>query len=192
VQNRFAYLSEIEAIRSHLPEEGIGLEIGVGSGLFAQPLKIDYGVEPSQKMIAKANRRGVKVVKGVAEELPFKNNSCDYALMVTTICFLVDIIKSFEEARLVIKSKGKFIIGFIDKNNPIGKIYQKYKHQNVFYNLAEFYSIAEVTDYMKRANFINFQYTQTIFHIFDKITKVENVKQGIGQGSFVVISGIKK
>jgi hypothetical protein len=45
VQNRFVYLSEIAAIRPHLPEEGMGLEIGVGSGLFAQPFGIDCGLE---------------------------------------------------------------------------------------------------------------------------------------------------
>jgi len=192
VQNSFAYLSEIEAIRPHLPEEGMGLEIGVGSGLFAQPLGIKYGIEPSQKMTAKANMRGVKVVKGVAEELSFTDNSCDYALMVTTICFLDDINKSFEEAWRIIKSKGKFIIGFIDKNSPIGKFYQRYKHQNVFYNLAEFYSVPEVTDYMKQANFINFRYTQTIFQMLNQVKKVEKVKPGFGHGSFVVVSGIKR
>jgi len=30
VQNRFAYLSEIAAICPHLPEEGMGLEMGMG------------------------------------------------------------------------------------------------------------------------------------------------------------------
>ncbi len=39
----FAYQSEVEAIRLLLPDPGKGLEIGVGSGLFAAPLGIQTG-----------------------------------------------------------------------------------------------------------------------------------------------------
>ncbi|NQU27506.1 MAG: hypothetical protein HQ528_04385 [Candidatus Marinimicrobia bacterium] len=54
VHNRYAYQSEIEAVRYHLPNEGRGLEIGVGCGLFAKPLGIHYGVDPSEKMCTRA------------------------------------------------------------------------------------------------------------------------------------------
>ncbi len=37
-RNKFAYLSELEAIKRVLPEKGYGVEIGVGSGRFAAPL----------------------------------------------------------------------------------------------------------------------------------------------------------
>ena len=192
VQNRFSYQSEVEAVRLHVPKKGLGLEIGVGSGLFAEPLGIQYGVEPSTKMFTKASKRGVKVVAGVAEKLPFIDNSYDFVLMVTTICFLDDIIKSFEEARRVIKPKGKLIIGFVDKNSPIGKIYQKYKHQNVFYRFAKFYSVSQITDFLNQTNFNDFHFTQTIFQMLDQIKKVEKIKTGFGHGSFVVVSGIKR
>lgn len=49
VQNRYAYQSEVEAVRRHLSPESRGLGIGVGSGLFAEPLGIHDGVEPSEK-----------------------------------------------------------------------------------------------------------------------------------------------
>ena len=110
VQNRHAYQAEIEAVRCHLPVEGIGLEIGVGSGLFAGPLGIQYGIEPSEKMYTQAVNRGVKVVEGIAEMLPFEDNRYDYALMVTTICFLDNAQKSVNEAHRVIKPGGSLII----------------------------------------------------------------------------------
>ena len=50
-KNKYAYLSEIEAIRKVLPKKGIGLEIGVGTGRFAAPLGIKYGIDPSEKML---------------------------------------------------------------------------------------------------------------------------------------------
>lgn len=36
-RNRFAYLSEIETLKKVISETGRGLEIGVGTGRFAEP-----------------------------------------------------------------------------------------------------------------------------------------------------------
>jgi len=57
-RNKLPYLSELQAIKSQLPENGYGLEIGVGSGRFAAPLGIKLGVEPSKKMGEKLQNRG--------------------------------------------------------------------------------------------------------------------------------------
>jgi hypothetical protein len=92
----------------------------------------------------------------------------------------------------VIKCGGKLIIGLIDKNSTIGKLYQKYRKQNVFYQYATFYSPDEVTFLMKQSGFFEFYFTQTIFRMLDEINKPEIAKAGYGEGSFVVISGLKK
>ncbi len=44
------FQSELEALKKVLPEKGTGLEIGVGSGRFAERLGIQYGVEPARAM----------------------------------------------------------------------------------------------------------------------------------------------
>lgn len=41
---RYAYLSELEAVKYLIPE-GKGIEVGVDSGRFAEPLGIKLGVE---------------------------------------------------------------------------------------------------------------------------------------------------
>jgi len=193
VQNRYAYQSEIKAIQPHLPARGTGLEIGVGSGLFAEPFGILYGVEPSVTMRKQALKRGVKnVVDGVAEKLPFDNHFFDFALMVTTICFLDDLKQAFWEAWRVIKPDGKLIIGFVDKNSSLGKSYEQYKDENVFYRDAIFFSVDEVAGFLNQAHFYGLKYTQTIFQMLDEIKEPEKVKEGYGEGSFVVISGIKR
>lgn len=189
--NRFVYQSEIEAVRRHIPHHGMGIEIGVGSGLFAQPLKIHFGLEPSEKMRTLAAKRGVNVVDGVAEKLPFQDHFYDYALMVTTICFLDDPGKSITEAHRIIREGGKLIIGFVDKESPIGRRYREHQQESLFYKQALFYSTAEIVSMMKQAGFSNFQFTQTIFKRLDKITEAEEVRKGYGTGSFVVISGMK-
>jgi len=59
--NKFAYLSELEALRKVLPEVGRGLEIDVGTGRFAVPLGIDIGIDSSKRMIEIAKERGASV-----------------------------------------------------------------------------------------------------------------------------------
>jgi ubiquinone/menaquinone biosynthesis C-methylase UbiE len=190
-RNRFVYESELRAIREQLPKSNNGIEIGVGSGRFAMPLGIKIGLEPSRKMREMAQKRGIEVIDGVAEKLPFHDSQFGFALMVTTICFLDDMEAAFKEVYRVLKPSGLFIIGFIHKGSPIGKLYQKHKNESVFYRVATFYSVDEVVSHLKQAGFKNFNFTQTIFHNLTEIRNVEPIKEGHGEGSFVVVRAIK-
>jgi len=55
--------------------------------------------------------------------------------MVTTICFLYDIKAAFKEAFRVLKLGGNLIIGFIDKDSPVGILYQQQKSDSEFYQV---------------------------------------------------------
>jgi ubiquinone/menaquinone biosynthesis C-methylase UbiE len=190
-RNKFAYEAELQAIRAQLPESGKGIEIGVGSGRFAAPLGIKLGVEPSNKMRKIAKQRGIDAIDGFAEALPFDNSQFDFALMVTTICFLDDPETAFREVYRVLKVGGCLIIGFIDKDSPVGKLYQDHKEDSVFYKVATFYSVNKVILLLKKAGFKNFNFTQTVFHNLAEIKTVEPFKEGYGEGSFVVIKATK-
>ena len=191
-KNHFVYVSELGAVRAQLPEKGKGIEIGVGTGRFASPLGIELGLEPSARMRRIAEERGIQVVEGVAEDLPFADARFDFALMVTTICFVDDIDVAFREVRRVLKNAGRFIIGFIDKSSALGKLYEKGKSENEFYRSATFYSVDEIISHLKRADFGHFNFAQTIFHRLNEIREIEPVVNGHGEGSFVVISAEKE
>lgn len=191
-RNEFAYESELRAIRKLLPESGEGIEIGVGSGRFAAPLGIKVGVEPSNKMKEIAYKRGIEVVNGVAEALPFDDSRFDFALMVTTICFLDNIETALKEAYRILKPGGCLIIGLIEKNSPVGKLYEQQKRDNVFYKVAVFYSVDEILSYLKETGFKDFNFIQTIFHNLEEIKDIEPVKAGYGEGSFVGIKAMKQ
>ncbi len=191
IKNKYAYQSELLAIKKALPKNGIGIEIGAGSGQFAGPLKIKFGIEPSKKMQQLAIKKNIKVIAGTGEEIPIKNDSFDFALMVTTICFLDDITKTLNETYRIIKEQGFFIVGFIDKKSSLGKNYQQYKDKNVFYKEAAFFSTDEILSYLKKAGFDNFYFLQTIFKPLQMINKIEPVQKGRGTGSFVVIKAQK-
>lgn len=189
--NHFVFQSELTAIKKVIPVKCKGVEIGIGSGIFASLLGIKEGIEPSYAMREKARERNIKVLEGVAEKLPYNDESFEYALMVTTICFIDDVLQAFKEVFRIIKKKGAFIIGFVDKNSPIGKIYLKNKNQNVFYKDAVFYSVEEVYKYLSETNFKIESVLQTVFGMLDTVTEVQMPQNGYGQGSFVVIKAIK-
>ncbi|MBN1298081.1 MAG: class I SAM-dependent methyltransferase [Actinobacteria bacterium] len=191
IKNEYAYQSELNAIKDFMPDFDTAVEIGVGSGKFAVPLKIKSGVDPSDKMKKIAISKGINVFEGIAEELPLADESFDLALMVTTLCFLDDAEKAFSEVHRILKPGGFFINGFVDKNSDTGKIYQKYKEKSLFYKIAVFYSTEEVISLLKLTGFKNFQFRQTIFKPLDKINDVEPVKEGYGEGSFIAIKAQK-
>jgi ubiquinone/menaquinone biosynthesis C-methylase UbiE len=191
-KNRFIYGSELNAIKELFPKSENGIEVGVGSGRFAAPLKIKLGVDPSRKMAKIAQKRGVKVIEGVAEALPFPDSEFDLILMVTTICFLDDIEKAFQEAYRVLKPNGHIIIGFIDAGSPMGKFYQQHKAESKFYGQATFFSVKEVINHLKNAHFIGLQFRQTLFRPLNQSEHIEPVKKGYGEGSFIVVRGTKQ
>lgn len=93
-ENRFIYLSELEALRHFIRAGERGMEIGVGTGRFAAPLGIGVGIDPSRRMGEVASERGISFVGGVAESLPFRSEEFDFVLMMVTICFVDDVKKS--------------------------------------------------------------------------------------------------
>jgi ubiquinone/menaquinone biosynthesis C-methylase UbiE len=189
--NKFAYESELRAIKEQLPESKNGIEIGVGSGRFAAPLGIKLGLDPSKEMRKLAQKKGIQVIDGVAEAIPFGDSQFDFVLMVTTLCFLDDVEAGLKETHRVLRSSGCLILGFIDANSPMGRLYQQKKNDNVFYREATFYSVEEVVAYLKKAGFKDFDFKQTLFCPLTDIREIEPVKEGYGKGSFVVVKATK-
>ena len=138
-----------------------------------------------------AQQRGIKVIYAVAENLPFADSQFDSVLMVTTVCFLDDTKAAFREAYRVLKSGGGLVIGFIDKESPVGRLYRVHKNESVFYREATFYSVKEIVSYLKEIGFKDFSFMQTIFNNLPEIKEIEPIKEGYGEGSFVVVRAMK-
>ena len=190
-KNKFAYGSELAALKRIIPLNGKGIEIGVGSGQFAGPLEIRIGIDPSQKMIELAVLKNIRVMKGIAEALPVQDEMFDFALVVTTICFLDNIEKAFREIYRILKPSGGIIVGFVDKDSPVGKAYQAHQNESVFYKEARFFSVDEVVMYLRQAGFHDFSFNQTIYKPLKEIKKIERIENGYGTGSFIIVEGEK-
>ena len=138
-----------------------------------------------------AKRQGIEVVSAIGEYLPFINEAVDFVLMVTTVCFLDDVDKSFREVYRILKNGGVFIIGLVDRESPLGQVYLRNKDKNPFYRHATFYSTNEIVEAMKMVGFKGFSFCQTIFGHLADVTADEPVRPGYGEGSFVVVAGKK-
>ncbi len=191
-ENRPVYDSELEAVRHFIPAEGKGIEVGIGTGRFAIPLNIAEGIEPSAAMRNYSERLGLRVFEGVAENLPLENDSYDFVLMVTTICFVDDIKKAFREAWRALKPDGILIIGLLDKGSPLGRMYEKMKDRDKFYHCATFFSADEVKKLLEQNCFGNIESVQTVFGDIREMRSTQHFKEGHGEGGFVVIKASKK
>ena len=192
VDNPFAYVSELRAVRELLPTSGSGIEIGLGTGRFAAPLGIRSGIEPSRSMAELARKKGIEVVPGVAEHLPFMDAEFGFVLMVTTVCFLDDRDMAFGEVRRVLKPGGSFVIGFVDRDSPLGREYQTRKDKSAFYQHATFYTTKDIVAALEKAGFGSFEYRQTLYQPLEGLDEIEPVREGFGEGSFVVVRGVRE
>ena len=186
-RHRAAYLSELLAVRALLPLEGRGLEIGVGTGRFAGPLGVDFGIDPAAEMLGYARARGVRVVRAVAEVLPFAPAVFDYALIVTTICFVDDPHAMLREIARVLRPGGKVVIGLIDRESPLGQDYVAHQAENVFYREATFYSAVEVGALLKETGFTHLVWVQTLSTPLSEMHEIEPITTGTGRGAFLVV-----
>jgi len=182
------YAAELRAIGRFIePGKGRGLEVGVGSGKFALPLGIKTGMDPAGEMLKKAAAAGIKVFRGVAESLPFADQSFDFVLMVTTICFVDDLVQSFREVFRVLRATGFIVVGFVDKDSNLGRRYLERKEKSKFYRQAEFFSVPEVIAALQTAGFRKFEVVQTLFGP----EATADIEKGYGRGAFVVIRSLK-
>jgi len=180
------YEEELKAIKAVMPSFEKGIEIGVGTGRFAAPLGIKNGVEPSAKMAAIARKRGITILEGIAEDLPIDDQSYDFVLMVTTICFVDSAEKALREIYRILKPGGSVIIGFVDKKTPLGRFYLEHQAESRFYKTARFFSSEEVIELLQKSGFSDCVAVQTLFGNTLKEMK-GGIEQGHGTGAFVTI-----
>jgi ubiquinone/menaquinone biosynthesis C-methylase UbiE len=175
------YQSEVSALEHFVPWYGKGLEIGVGTARFAAPLHIEYGIDPSPEMARIAAGREINTVIGQGETIPFCDNTFDFILMATVICFVQDLKKAIHESARVLKPQGTLILAFIDRDSPLGLEYRCDAETSVFFRRARFHTLDEVRALLTTAGFGQQETIQTVFEEY-----------GSKPSGFVVIRGIKE
>ena len=148
------YHAELARIRRVLPSiDSRAIEVGVGSGRFAGPLGITLGIEPSRALGRMARRRGIEVIRGRAESIPIRDESCSSVLLVTVICFLDDPAPAFREIHRILVPQGTLVLGFIEREGQIARKYLRGGGKRRFLSHARFYSSDEVQALLKGTRF---------------------------------------
>ena len=153
-EHRDEYRNELARIRKVLPPpDNRSIEVGVGSGRFADPLGITIGVEPSRALCRMALQRGIEVIRGRVEALPIRNGSCSSVLFVTVICFLEDPFPAFRELHRILVPGGFLVIAFIERGGNIHRNYLREGGKGRFLSRAKFYSSDEVQALLRDTGF---------------------------------------
>lgn len=201
--NALVYRAEVAALRAALgTASGIGLEVGVGSGRFAAPLGVQFGVDPARGMLQLARRRGICVCQAMGERLPFPAGRFDFALLITVDPFVPDVLALLLELRRVLRPGGSVSVGLVDKDSPLGREYEAQKDADPFYRAARFHSSAELIAFLQQAGFVELRVKQTLIGAPSETvttTKVQagyaapslEVRDGYGSGAFVVLNAVK-
>ena len=130
------------------------LEVGVGSGFFAKRLEVENGVDPSIGMLELALKRGIEVVQGIGEKLPYRNSSFNTILLIVTLCFVDDVDEVLRESHRVLRNGGDVISCIIPRESPWGQYYLMLAREgHPFYSRARFLSVNELVDRLEKARF---------------------------------------
>jgi SAM-dependent methyltransferase len=145
LDNRDVYLDELKRIREAIGDiPSPALEIGVGSGRFAEPLGIRHGIEPSRALGLMAKERGIEVIRAVGEAVPMKPGIIWMVVMITVLCFLKKPEETFREVHRILIHNGNFLVAFIEKGGIIAERYLARPDKGRFLSHARFYEHDEV------------------------------------------------
>ena len=179
-QGSLIFNIEVRAFREILPLlPQPWLEVGVGSGRFAQALGIQTGIDPSAKLLGMAKDRGIEVYQVRGEERFFKEGTFGTVFIIVTLCFVESPLAVIAEAHRILKNDGKIVLGLVLRNSPWGKFYLGKKEQgHRFYKHATFYSYDEVNELLGQADFTTTKAISTLFQQPNEVKEVEIPRNG--------------
>lgn len=159
---------------------GRWLEVGVGTGRFAEALRITDGVDPAAAMLALAVGRGINVIRAAGEQLPYPAQTFDGILMTTALCFFDDPAAVFKECRRVLKNSGLLVVGMIPADSPWGRLYaRKARDGHALYSSAVFRTSAEVMSMAARGGWLFREACSCLLAPPDMFMKDETFKPGV-------------
>jgi SAM-dependent methyltransferase len=179
-EGRLVFATEVRAFQEVLPPlERPWLEVGVGSGRFAQALSIGTGIDPSTRLLDMARRRGISAFVARGEDEFFAEASFGTVFVIATLCFVQSPLVVLQQAHRVLKPGGKVVLGLVLRHSPWGRFYLARKNEgHRFYRYATFYGYHEVTRLLEQSGFAVDRVVSTLFQGPGEVTKVEEPRPG--------------
>jgi ubiquinone/menaquinone biosynthesis C-methylase UbiE len=112
--------ARIIAGKLELSKDNTLLDVGCGNGFYLKLFKCKAtGVDPSEKLI-KQYKGKHNLMVGVAENLPFPNNTFDFVISLTAIHNFNDIRKGMEEMERV--GRSRFVFSVLKRSSKLEEI----------------------------------------------------------------------
>jgi SAM-dependent methyltransferase len=165
-EGRVLFENELAALRAlwrgdHRP----ALEVGVGTGRFAQALGVDFGIDPAAGALRFAERRGIEVKQARGEALPFPDGTFGGVLMVGTLCFAEDPAALCRDAARVLRPGGHLLVGGVPADSEWGRDYvRKSEAGHPFYRSARFHRVDELEVMLRDPGFLVVAISSTLLH----------------------------
>jgi ubiquinone/menaquinone biosynthesis C-methylase UbiE len=153
---RQVFKAECRVMECIIPSEGIGLEVGAGTGIFAYKFTTSSRtvvcLDSSIGMLAEAAKRGLPSILGSATKLPIRYAVLDFTYLITVVEFLDEPAQAFKEAKIVLKRNSPLAILFINKQSPWGSLYlEMAKRGDPIFRHAKIYEYHELRDNLEKA-----------------------------------------
>jgi ubiquinone/menaquinone biosynthesis C-methylase UbiE len=216
LNNRNVLESEVLLLRHFLGAPGEALSVGCGSGLFEHLLRtshgidIRYGVEPAEGMARIAEKRGTKVKRGTAENLPFDAEQFDTVLLNGIPSYVEDLERAFREAHRVLAPGGHIVVADVPAESSYALLYRlaavvgawedpflkkvvpKHPYPVEFAAAANWRTTKEKAELLRAVGFVDMEYAQTLTrHPRFSNEAVEQTVEGFDRGDYVAIRGRK-
>ena len=168
------------------------LEVGVGSGRFAQALGIEMGIDTSINMLVLARKRDISVLLARGENECFKSEVFGTVFLIVTLCFVDSPLAVLYEANRILKAGGKLVLGLVLRDSPWGQFYLAKKQEgHRFYKHATFYSFEELSRFLEATGFAIENIASTLFQRPGGVVDLEAPQNGlsVAAGFTVVVAG---
>lgn len=143
------------------------LDVGIGTGFFAlefvkQDVEVS-GIDPSEKMIEIATKRGLNARLGSGEAIPFGDDLFDAVLSMTSMEFSSDPDKFISEMARVAKPSGIIIVAVLNIFSFYG-VERRFKglFKKTIFSDAYFYNFWELKRLLRR-HFSSVAVTSSVF-----------------------------
>jgi SAM-dependent methyltransferase len=193
-EGRLVFDIEVRAFQQILPLlPRPWLEVGVGSGRFAQALGIETGIDPSVKLLETAKKRGITGFLARGEEKFFEARTFGTVFLIVTLCFVSSPAAVLKECRRILQEHGEIVLGLVLRDSPWGQHYlAKKKQGHRFYSNATFYSYQEIVKLLEQSGFVVEKVVSTLFQKPDEVTEMEPPRQGFHpKAGFTIVAANK-
>jgi len=183
-------LAALRAINQDLP--GPRLEIGVGTGRFAQALQIGFGLDPAISPLRTASRRNIMTINGIGEHLPLRSQAIGTVYLLFTLCFLPEPAPVLQECARVLRPGGRLVVGLIPALSPWGRrVAEQAGRSGSWYRHAQVRTIAESVRLLTAGGFAVLASRSTLFQVPDRRLTFEEPVAGMAEeaGFCVLVAG---